>query len=145
MGDQAPPALAAMMINPAKYQRSDLRVKNFLKMANITMVVVRLSSTADRKKVSKHNIQSNTNMLLVFMTLRIISKPLWMSINSTMVIAPSRKKRISAISSKCSLRFISVSEKSTPVWATMTHNTTPINKAVAALSILTTCSSAIIM
>ena len=61
------------------------------------MVVVRLSSTALRKKVTNPTIQSREVRLVVLMREVITSKPLWASTTSTMVMAPIRKKTIWAV------------------------------------------------
>ena len=59
MGDQAPPALAAMTTTPTKYIRVDLSETSLRNSVTITMAVVKLSSTADRKKVIKPTIHIN--------------------------------------------------------------------------------------
>jgi len=51
IGDQAPPALAAMTMLPAKKRRSSCLSSSFFISEIITIVVVRLSSTELRKKV----------------------------------------------------------------------------------------------
>ena len=98
IGDQAPPALAAMTTIPAKNQRSRWSPISLRNSEIITMVVVRLSSTAERKKVMKPISHSSVTRLWVRMRSVITLKPSWASISSTMVMAPSRKNRISAIS-----------------------------------------------
>ena len=50
-GDQAPPAFAAMTVIPVNSKRCSRPAINFLKRETITIVVVRLSSMADKKKV----------------------------------------------------------------------------------------------
>ena len=58
IGDQAPPALAAMTTIPAKSQRvwrSSMSLRN---NDTITIDVVRLSSKAEKKKVRMQTIQS---------------------------------------------------------------------------------------
>ena len=64
----------------------------------MTMVVVRLSRTADRKKASQQRIHSSVDSFLALMREVISSNPSWASTSSTIVIAPIRKKRIPAIS-----------------------------------------------
>ena len=59
MGVQAPPALAAMTMMPAKNSRSSCLSSSFFISEIMTMVVVRLSSTALRKKVTKPTSQSS--------------------------------------------------------------------------------------
>ena len=61
------------------------------------MVVVRLSSTALRKKVTKPTSHISVTCLLVRISEVMTSKPLWASITSTMVMAPIRKKMICAV------------------------------------------------
>jgi hypothetical protein len=51
MGDQAPPELAAITIMPANRMRSSRSSSNLRTSDTITMVVVRLSSRALRKKL----------------------------------------------------------------------------------------------
>src|SRR5688572_3954934 len=50
-GDHAPPAFAAIIIAPAKYNLSFLSGINLPHKEVITMAVVRLSSSEERKKV----------------------------------------------------------------------------------------------
>jgi hypothetical protein len=52
MGVQAPPALAAITIMPAKNKRSSRFSNNFFMSDTMTMVVVRLSNIELRKKVT---------------------------------------------------------------------------------------------
>src|SRR3990170_983075 len=59
IGDQAPPALAAMIINPTKNNLISRLGMSFRIKDTITMVVVRLSKTADRKKVIQQTIHNN--------------------------------------------------------------------------------------
>src|SRR5690606_33119116 len=68
MGDHAPPELAAIIIKLAKNQRSIFLSINLRRMATITIVVVRLSNTADRKKVTSDRIQSRATIFFVRMT-----------------------------------------------------------------------------
>ena len=75
----------------------------------MTIDVVKLSRIADMKKVSQARIHSSTTGLLVRIRSVITEKPSWASTTSTMVIAPSKKKRMDEISLKCSNRWCSVS------------------------------------
>ncbi len=50
-GDHAPPAFAAITVMPTKNNRVSFKAIFFLNSETITMVVVRLSSRADRKNV----------------------------------------------------------------------------------------------
>ena len=65
-GLQAPPALAAITVIPTKNNRCSLLSINLRSSDTITIVVVRLSSTALKKKVSPPIIQSSLTALLVF-------------------------------------------------------------------------------
>ena len=76
IGLQAPPALAAITMMPAKKSRSSCRSSSFFISEIITMVVVRLSSTALRKKVTIPTSQSSEVRLVVLMREVITSKPL---------------------------------------------------------------------
>src|SRR5688500_18098248 len=66
IGDHAPPAFAAITIIPAKNNRIFLFGTNFLTSETITIAVVRLSSNADRKKVTQ---QITHNRVLGFLVL----------------------------------------------------------------------------
>ncbi len=66
----------------------------------MTMAVVRLSNAAERKKVRTLKIQTSFILLAVLIRSVTSANPSWESINSTMVIAPRRKNKISAISPK---------------------------------------------
>ncbi len=59
MGVHAPPALAAITIIPAKNNRMSLFGINLRIKDTITMEVVRLSSTDERKKVTQHIIHKS--------------------------------------------------------------------------------------
>jgi hypothetical protein len=74
-GDQAPPALAAMMTIPANQSLSSFSVNIFVHNEVITIAVVRLSSRAERKKVS--TVMMNRSFFLLFVDILwvIISKP----------------------------------------------------------------------
>ena len=65
IGDQAPPALAAMTTILVYHNLSSLFLINFRSKVTITMVVVRLSMIADRIKAIPQTIQSNFFLLLV--------------------------------------------------------------------------------
>ena len=96
IGDQAPPALAAITMMAANSSRSS-RWSSSLRVSEIiTMVVVRLSRTALRKKVTRPTCQLSVVSRLVRICEVMISKPLWASITSTITIAPIRKKMICA-------------------------------------------------
>ena len=64
IGDQAPPAFAATMINPANQIRSSLFFTIFCKMEINTMVAVKLSIIADNKNANPENIHNNVFLLL---------------------------------------------------------------------------------
>src|SRR6266404_8844884 len=97
IADQAPPALAAITIIAAKNKRSLWLPNSFLISEIITIVVVKLSSTALRKKVRKPTSHIKVTCLLVRISEAITSKPLWASITSTIVMAPIRKNTIWAV------------------------------------------------
>ena len=107
IGDQAPPELAAMTMMPAKNRRSSCLASSLRISEIITMVVVRLSSIALRKKVTKPTSHISVDSSVVRMRWVITSKPLCASTTSTMVIAPIRKNTICAVpisdSPSCSL------------------------------------------
>ena len=143
IGVQAPPAFAAIMTIPTKSSRSFWFRINFRSNETITIVVVKLFKTAERKKVIKPTIQTNLRLSVWAIKLVIISKPSWASINSTIVIAPSRKKRILEISPKWDNNdsFTSILFAVKRIY-TNQHNT-PVIRAVAVLLILIPFSNAI--
>ena len=61
------------------------------------MVAVKLSIIADNMKARKHIIQRILTLLLVLINFLIVLKPLKKSIVSTMVMAPIKKIKISAV------------------------------------------------
>ena len=69
IGLQAPPALAAMTMMPAKNNRSSWFSSSFFISEIMTMVVVRLSRMELRKKVTKPTSQSRVLRLVVLMRL----------------------------------------------------------------------------
>ena len=75
IGVQAPPALAAITMIPAKNRRSSWSSISLRISEIITIVVVRLSSAADRKKVTKPMIHSSVTMLVERMRSVMIVKP----------------------------------------------------------------------
>ena len=99
IGDQAPPALAEIITIPAKIHLVSLSLISFLNKEIITIDVVRLSSTAEKKKVIMQIIQSSLTLLLVFILSVITLNPSLASTSSTIVMAPKRKNRILEISS----------------------------------------------
>jgi hypothetical protein len=67
----------------------------------ITMLVVRLSRMADRKKVMNAMRHNSARLLRVFITERTqLNPPFWSTI-STMVMAPMRKKRVVDVLPRC--------------------------------------------
>ena len=90
MGDQAPPLLAAMTIRLAKIHRS--RCCGMMRRSSMIMMmeVVMLSSTADMKNVIVASSHSSRRLLCVRMREVMTWKPPWVSIRSTMVMAPIR-------------------------------------------------------
>ena len=105
IGDHAPPALAPSMTIPQKNQRVFWSAINFLNKAHITMEVVRLSNTDDMKNVRIPIIHNNLRLFVVVILFVMMEKPSCLSTISTIVIAPKRKKRISEVSPRCSIRF----------------------------------------
>lgn len=71
--------------------------------ATITIAVVRLSNVADMKNVMIPMIHSSLRLRRVVIRFVMILKPPCTSISSTMVMAPIRKNRISAISPRLSM------------------------------------------
>ncbi len=76
IADQAPPALAAITIIAAKNNRSLCLPNSFFISEIMTIVVVKLSSMALRKKVTKPTSHINVACFLVLMSDVITSKPL---------------------------------------------------------------------
>ncbi|MBV6484739.1 MAG: hypothetical protein KFKLKKLM_01253 [Flavobacteriales bacterium] len=74
IGDQAPPALAAIIIKPAYHILSFASGNSFLKMVINTMVAVRLSIIEDNKKPKIQTIQSSVLFLLVLTKLFMVEK-----------------------------------------------------------------------
>ena len=105
MGEKAPPELAAIITNAAYTIRSCLSATSLRNTIIITMLVVRLSRMADRKKVIKAMRHNSPRLLCVCMESRTKLNPPLVSTTSTMVIAPMRKNSVSAVSPKCSLRL----------------------------------------
>ncbi len=97
IGDQAPPAFAAITTKPANHKRSFLLDINFRNSVIKTMVAVRLSMIADKIKANTPMIQSNFFLLRVRTAVFKTSNPLWRSMISTIVMAPIRKTKISAV------------------------------------------------
>ena len=90
IGVQAPPALAAMTTTLPKIHLSCGLSSNFCKSIIITMAEVILSSTEDIKKVINPISQSNFFLLRVVIRLVMPSKPLCISMSSTIVMAPNK-------------------------------------------------------
>ena len=59
MGDQAPPALAAMIINPANHILVSRFLMTLCRIVINTIVAVRLSIIADKTKANIEKIKSN--------------------------------------------------------------------------------------
>ena len=110
IGDHAPPALAAITISEAYQMRSFWSGISLRTIVIRIIVVVRLSMIADKKNAIRPIIHSSFTLLLVRIIRLIISKPRCISITSTMVIAPIKKKRISAVSAKLCCRAASIAE-----------------------------------
>ncbi len=142
IGDHAPPELAARMIIPAKNHLSSLSSISFRSRATITMVVVRLSKTADIKNVTILIIHSSLLLSLVVILSVIIRKPLCLSIISTMVMAPNKKNSISDVSPRCPIS--SSCWKPGPNKANTVHIITASNRAEAVLFTFSGCSKAML-
>ena len=143
IGVQAPPALAAITIIPAKNKRSSLCSRSFFIRETITIVVVRLSKIALRKNETKPTIHIKVESFLVLILEVITSKPLCASTTSTIVIAPIKKNTICAVVMSDSLSCSPT--KCASLWesAYKVHKSPAPNKAEADLLIRSGCSSAI--
>src|SRR5690606_22839604 len=97
IGDHAPPAFVAITTSAAYQILSSLLWISFLKSVINTIVAVRLSIIAESKKPIIPIVHNNFRLLLVLTTLLSTSKPRCKSIISTIVIAPIKKIRISAV------------------------------------------------
>ena len=76
MGDQAPPAFAAIMISPANQILTFLSGITFCKIVIKTIVAVKLSIIAERKNASIAKIHNNFFLDLVLMKFLIVKNPL---------------------------------------------------------------------
>ena len=76
IGDQAPPALAAITIKPANHNLKFLSLIIFCRIVISTIVAVRLSIIADNIKASIANIHRRLFLDLVLIKDLIFSKPL---------------------------------------------------------------------
>ena len=109
----------------------------------MTIVVVRLSSIALRKKVTIPTSHIRVTCFLVRISEVITSKPLCASITSTIVMAPIRKKTIWAVEETDSLSCCST-RRGLPLHSAYTVQSTPApTSADADLLILIGCSNAI--
>mmetsp|Transcript_25798 Transcript_25798/g.75609 ORF Transcript_25798/g.75609 Transcript_25798/m.75609 type:complete len:312 (+) Transcript_25798:373-1308(+) len=101
MGVQTPPALAAMTTMAPKSLRSSLSSMTLRSRLTMTIVTVRLLSTAERKKVIKPTSQNSfwRESTCSFSVRK--RKPWCASITSTMVLAARRKKQMSDTSARC--------------------------------------------
>ena len=150
MGLHAPPALAAITTMPARIHRSCLSFTSLRSNAHITIVVVMLSSAALRKKVMVPTTQMSIDFRWPVMWSVITRNPSCASTSSTIVMAPMRKKRMLAISDRCSSSWWLISSAPcasgarSALWpSTMsTQMSTPVTRAVAALLMLSGCSRA---
>ena len=98
IGENAPPALAAMTIRQANLHLSVLSATILRSNMTMTMVVVRLSNTADMKYVMKESIHRSSFFFLVVILSVMMENPLCASMSSTIVIAPIRKNSVDATS-----------------------------------------------
>ena len=97
IGDHAPPALAATMIIPAYQSLRVLSLTSFCNMVIKTIVAVKLSMIAERINAKKHMIHKILTLLFVLINFFIVEKPLKKSTVSTIVMAPIKKIKISAV------------------------------------------------
>ncbi len=75
--------------------------------STITIVVVMLSSTADRKNVNMQSTHSSERFLrVVMLSVRTVNPPCT-STSSTIVMAPIRKKRVCVMSPRLSTILMS--------------------------------------
>ena len=88
IGVHAPPAFAAITINAPNSLRSSMLGRIFLITDTITIVVVKLSSIADMKKVSKPIALINPRLFLALILSVTTLNPWCASTISTIVIAP---------------------------------------------------------
>ena len=98
MGENAPPLFAASITIDEYMSLSEVSLTTLFNTMTITMAVVMLSSTAERKNVkivSFHNSPVFDRDFRLFLTKL---NPPFASTTSTIAIAPSRKKRISEVS-----------------------------------------------
>ena len=72
MGDQAPPAFAAITINPTNQIRVSRTLMTFCKIVIKTMVAVKLSMIAESIKASIENINNKPFLLLVLIKLLMV-------------------------------------------------------------------------
>ena len=142
MGDHAPPAFAAITIMLLNSNRSLRWCSIFCTKVTITIDVVRLSSIADKKKVIKQIIHNSFRLLVVVILWVTILKPLWVAISSTMVMAPSRKKIISAMLPKWCCSCSPTAWLSGLLRAYIVQQTTANNNALAPLFTFSGCSRA---
>ena len=97
IGVQAPPALAAITIKPANNILSSFSASNFRIKEIMTIVVVKLSRIALRKKLTNPTNHIKEDKRLVLILEVITSKPLCASTTSTIAIAPIKKNTICAV------------------------------------------------
>ena len=126
----------------------------------MTILVVRLSKIADKKKVMKAMRHNNARLDFVRITPFTQLKPPFWSTISTIVIAPIKKNRVVEVSPKWSMMSLLTKPVTCPVhsetlpacinWTNgagsnmySVQQNTNINKAMAALSIFTKLSMAI--
>ena len=75
MGENAPPAFAAITMRPANSQRSFWSLSKRRSIITMMMVVVMLSSTADMTNDSEHRIHKSCFLLLAWMCSVMNEKP----------------------------------------------------------------------
>ena len=143
MGDHAPPLLADIIITPAYFHRSRLLLIKRRNIITIIIVVVILSRMADIKNDKKAITHIKLRLFCAVMRRVINAKPSYLSISSTIVIAPIKNTTISHVSPSASTSRYDKSWSCVPI-EYVAQSKPHINSANTALLILSTCSEAII-
>ena len=110
--------------------------------AIITIIVARLSRMEERRKVAKPIVRRRTRFFRVVILSVRKRNPSWLSIISTMVMAPMRKIMISAIGANCSEMTSWIWVPIVPDKATRVQRIAADARAMADLSKRSTCSKA---
>ena len=146
IGDHAPPAFAAIITNDAKYNRSSCEATNLRIIVIITIVVVKLSKMADKKKAKREIMTNKEYFEVAFIRSERILNPWCKSMSSTIVIAPIKNNNISAILLKlCESPFSNEvpPSRGRSEMAIILQHTTPAIRAGTDLSNFNGCSNII--